>query len=204
MARGGNGTRERILDAAQELIFDAGYAGTSLDMVISRLGLTKGAFFYHFKSKRDLAEALLRRFAEQDRQQLDYVLGRAEALSRDPAQQLLIIVGLFIEVFDGLPEPYPGCLFASYTYELQQFDEDTRGLIREAFLLWRDALREKIEAAAAAHPPRMEVDAGSLADALTVVLEGAFVMSKAMGEPQLVAAQLRHYRNYLELLFGLS
>lgn len=204
MARSGSATREKIMDAALDLIYESGYAGTSLDTVISRVGMTKGAFFHHFKSKRELARALLARFAEADHQHMQEVLARAEKLSRDPAQQLVIIVGLFIEMFEGLTEPWPGCLFASYTYELQQFDDDTRQVIADAYLAWRHALQPKVEAAIAQHPPPVAVDAASLADAVTVVLEGAFVMSKAMLEPELVARQLRHFRNYLELLFGLA
>jgi TetR/AcrR family transcriptional repressor of nem operon len=203
MARQGTETREKIMNAALDLIYESGYAGTSLDTVISRVGMTKGAFFHHFRSKRELARALLQRFAEADHRHMQEVLARAERLSRDPAQQLVIIVGLFIEMFEGLTEPWPGCLFASYTYELQQFDDDTRQVIADAYLAWRNALQPKVEAALAQHPPPVEVDAASLADAVTVVLEGAFVMSKAMLEPDLVARQLRHFRNYLELLFGL-
>jgi TetR/AcrR family transcriptional repressor of nem operon len=45
------------------------------------------------------------------------------------------------------------------------------------------------------------VDAASLADVFTVVLEGAFISSKALDEPQVIGEQLRHFRNYLELLF---
>ena len=39
------------------------------------------------------------------------------------------------------------------------------------------------------------------AEGMTVVLEGAFIMSKTFRDPQAVAGQLDHYRNYLELLF---
>ena len=44
------------------------------------------------------------------------------------------------------------------------------------------------------------VDIDSLADMFTVILEGAFVTSKALKEPKLTANQLRHYKNYLMFL----
>ena len=40
-----------------------------------------------------------------------------EQLARDPLQQLLIFIGLFIEMTDQLEEPFPGCLYASYCYQ---------------------------------------------------------------------------------------
>ena len=71
-----------------------------------------------------------------------------------------------------------------------------------SFVAWRKALGEKIAAAAKKYPPRVDVDAASLADAFTVLIEGAYITSKALNEPQVVAQQLRHFRNYLELLFS--
>jgi len=201
MRRDGVATRGKILDAAQSLILKRGYVGMTVDHVLNEVGITKGAFFHHFKSKDALARALLERYAERDERLYRETRERAEKLSDDPLQQLLLFIGLFQEMFEGLTEPYPGCLFASYVYELQQFDEDTEELIRGSFLKWRELLQEKFEAAARRYPPRIEVTAASLADAFTVVLEGAFITSKALNEPKLVSEQLRHFRNYVELLF---
>ena len=201
MRKDGIATRERILDAAQNLILDRGYVGMTVEHVLDAVGITKGAFFHHFKSKDDLARALLQRFADKDAQVYSETRERAEKLSDDPLQQMLIFIGLFQEMFDGLKEPYPGCLFASYLYELQQFDADMRALIRASFAKWRELLKEKFDAIARKYPPRVKVSAASLADAFTVVLEGAFITGKALDEPEVVSEQLRHFRNYVELLF---
>jgi TetR/AcrR family transcriptional repressor of nem operon len=201
MRKDGAATREKILNAAQGLILDRGYVGMTVDHVLDKVGITKGAFFHHFKTKDDLARALLTRYAEHDERIYRETRERAEKLSDDPLQQVLLFVGLFQEMFDALTEPYPGCLFASYVYELQQFDEDTRALISSSFTKWRELLKEKFEAVARKYPPRLEVDAASLADAFTVVLEGAFITSKAVNDPKVVSEQLRHFRNYVELLF---
>ncbi len=201
MRRDGTATRGKILDAAQNLVLARGYVGMTVDHVLNEVGITKGAFFHHFKSKDDLARALLQRYAERDERIYRETRDRAEKLSDDPLQQVLLYIGLFQEMFEGLTEPYPGCLFASYIYELQQFGDDTRELIRSSFTKWRELLQEKFEAVARRYPPRIEVSAASLADAFTVVLEGAFITSKALNEPKLVSDQLRHFRNYVELLF---
>jgi TetR/AcrR family transcriptional repressor of nem operon len=125
-----------------------------------------------------------------------------ENLSRVSPQHLLIFVGLFEESAEGLTEPYPGCLFASYCYEAELFDARTLQIIVETMRLWRRRLTDKLEEVAARYPPRMEVDFASLADSITVVFEGSFMMSKTLQDPVIVAAQIRHYRNYLELLFS--
>ncbi len=201
MRKDGAATREKILDAAQELILERGYVGMTVEHVLDRVGITKGAFFHHFKTKDDLAKALLRRFADKDARIYSETRERAEKLSDDPLQQMLIFIRLFEEMFESLREPYPGCLFASYIYELQQFDDETRDLIEESFRKWRELLKEKFEAIARKYPPRAKIEAASLADAFTVVLEGAFITGKAMNEPAVISEQLRHFRNYVELLF---
>jgi TetR/AcrR family transcriptional repressor of nem operon len=202
MPKDGAITRERILDAAQTLILERGYSGMTVDRLLDAVGVTKGAFFYHFKTKDDLARALIRRFADRDTELYTGMKARAEKLSDDPLQQVLIFVGLFEEMFEGLTEPYPGCLFASYVYEMQQFDQETLQLIRDSFRTWRALLKEKFDTIVKLHPPQAPVDTTSLADAFTVVLEGAFIAGKAMSEPDVIAKQLHHFKNYVALLFG--
>ncbi|HSM41020.1 MAG TPA: TetR family transcriptional regulator, partial [Afifellaceae bacterium] len=60
MAKKAEATRERLLAATKKLVMSKGFAGTSIDDVLNATELTKGAFFYHFKSKADLADQLMR------------------------------------------------------------------------------------------------------------------------------------------------
>lgn len=202
MRKDGIATREKILDGARELILERGYSGTKIDHVLEHVGITKGAFFHHFKTKDELAKALLRRYASQDAQVYAETREQAEKLSDDPLQQILIFIRLFEDMFSELTEPYPGCLLASYLYELQQFDDETRDLLHDTFARWRTLLQEKFEAIVKKYPPKISVSPSQLADGFTVVLEGAFITGKAMNEARLVTEQLRLYRNYIELLFA--
>jgi TetR/AcrR family transcriptional repressor of nem operon len=201
MASKGEDTRKRILDSAQAMILDHGYAGISVDQLISSLGLTKGAFFHHFKSKRELARTLIQRYSDEGVQLFRDNLARARKLSDDPLQQLLIFIGLYEEIFAGLTEPYPGCLLASYVMEMQQFDAEMRDIINVEFYLSRTELTKLIEQIIENYPPRAEVDPVSLADGFMSVFEGAFILEKSMEEAAITAQQLRHYKTYVELLF---
>jgi len=195
-------TRERILDAAERLILARGFVATPIDRIIEDVGLTKGAFFHHFESKGALARALIQRYARTEQDLLHGLLDRAEKLSSDPVQRLLIFVGLFLEIAEAAEEPSPGCLFASYCYESGQFDADTLQIVEDSILMWRQVLGERIRAAAAHRPPRADIEVDSLADMFTGVLEGAFIISRTLKDPRIFAQQLRHYRQYLTLLFG--
>ena len=201
MSKKGIETRTRIMDAAQAMILDHGYGGMSVDQLINSLGLTKGAFFHHFNSKGDLAKTLIQRYADQGIDVFKETMGRARKLSDDPLQQLLILIGLYEEIFEGLEEPYEGCLLASYVYELQQFDDDMRPIINTEFLHWRKELTALFEQIRKRYPPRAEVDSVALADMFTSTFEGAFVLSKSLKEPSITAQQLRLYKTFIETLF---
>ena len=202
MARNGARTRIAIMDAAQDLILQQGFAATSIDQIIERTGITKGAFFYHFRSKSDLAHALVERYAAVDAEHLERTLDRAEKLGRDPLQQVLIFVGLLQQEAYELTEPFAGCLYASYCYEAQLFTEETIGVIRSGVAHWRERFAGKLQAVVDQHPPRLPATAEELSGMILAVFEGSFVLSKALAEPQYIAEQLGQYRNYLELLFA--
>lgn len=202
MPRDGTATRTAIMDAAEGLILEQGFAGTPIDDVLGVAGVTKGAFFHHFPTKQDLAQALIERYAAADLGHLERKMQRAEELSSDPLQQLLVFVGLFREEAEELTQPYPGCLMGSYCYEAGLFDAQTLGTISTTMRTWRERLLAKLEEVAAVHPPRRDVDLESLADQITVVFEGAYIVSKVLADPAVVSAQLRHHRTYLELLFA--
>lgn len=183
-------------------MLDRGFAGTTVDDILDAAEATKGAFFHHFESKHALAAALMDRYAGLDLENLDRTMARAEQLSTDPLQQLLLFIGLYRELFLDLEAPYPGCLMASYTYEAGLFDEGVRATIADNLTRWHDRIRTKLGEVARTHPPRVAVDLDSLADTMVVVVEGAFVVSRMRDDPSTTAVQLGHLRTYLELLFG--
>jgi TetR/AcrR family transcriptional repressor of nem operon len=51
--------KERLSDAAMDLIWENSYGGTSVDAICERAGAKKGSFYYFFKSKSELAAAAL-------------------------------------------------------------------------------------------------------------------------------------------------
>jgi TetR/AcrR family transcriptional repressor of nem operon len=204
MPRSGEKTKTRILDAAHELVMGHGLAGTSIDRVLEKAEVTKGAFFYHFKTKADLAHALVQRYADNDAAHLQDQLNRAEKLSRDPLQQVLIFIGLLQEEVAQLADPGGGCLIASFIYQFEDLDAEIRTISAESFLEWRQRLGEKFEAAMAHNPPKLPVKAEELADAIVATFEGGFVMMRVLQDPKQLAQQLTHYRNYIELLFGVT
>jgi TetR/AcrR family transcriptional repressor of nem operon len=204
MPRDGTATRERILDEAQRLVLERGFAATTVDAVLAAAGTSKGAFFHHFASKDQLGHALVERYARADLAFQEEFMGAAEAASDDPAEQLVTFVSLFEEAADELVSEQSGCLYVSFVYEKQLADNDAHSLIVGAVLEARERLAQKVEAAIAVHPPRVPVDVTSLADLVFTTFEGGFILARTLRNPSLLRGQLVHLRRYLELLFGVG
>ena len=82
-------TRRKIIDSAVDLINGSGYPSSELADIIERAELTKGAFYYHFESKEDLATAIIEEGATT-------VLGAFRGASRPTSPAMANIVhGLF-------------------------------------------------------------------------------------------------------------
>ncbi|WP_372424593.1 TetR/AcrR family transcriptional regulator [Salinarimonas chemoclinalis] len=200
--RKGEETRRRVLDEAETLVLEKGFAATSIDELIAATGLTKSGFFYHFKDKNELARALIERYVEADEKIYDEVFSRARELADDPLQSFLVGLKLLAELMADMPKGHPGCLVAVSCYGERLFDRQVRDLNREAALIWRRRFRAMLGEIAEIYPPREPVDLDDLADFVSAVLEGGIVLSKALQEPSALSRQILTLRGTIRALFA--
>ncbi|MFC1546966.1 TetR/AcrR family transcriptional regulator [Candidatus Neomarinimicrobiota bacterium] len=79
--------RQEFLDAAQELFYSHGYEQTSVNMILDKVGVSKGTFYHYFESKADLLSALTDRISMRNLEYLqpivdDQQLSSLEKLNR--------------------------------------------------------------------------------------------------------------------------
>lgn len=87
-------TRRALLDCAAELFAERGYAGTSLDEVVSAARVTKGALYHHFKGKLALFEAVFERTEAEAVKTINSAVRR----QRDPWDKAMTAVSAFLDV----------------------------------------------------------------------------------------------------------
>ena len=193
--------RERLLELAEQLVLQKGFAATSIEELIAGVGITKSGFFYHFKDKNDLARAMMQRFLEENARQLDDIFNRAAELHDDPLHGFLIGLKLFAELMDKVHNVHPGCIAAAVVYQDQLFDSEVRNLNGEGMLAWRRRFRGHLDRIAERYPPKTEVDFDSLADMISALVDGGIILSRALKDRTTLPAQIMQYRNYIKLLF---
>jgi len=147
-------TRERIQAVALELFAEQGYEATSLREIAERLGVTKAALYYHFKSKEDI----VRSFTEDYVADLDALLAWGAAQPRAPETRAALlaryadIVGLRLGVLRFLEQNQA----AVHHLMAEHGGADRMRLFRAQFEALRDLLagpdaplRERVRASVA-------------------------------------------------------
>lgn len=194
-------TRERLLEVAEAAVLAKGFAATSIEELVAAVGITKSGFFYHFKDKGDLAKALLLRYLDQDRALLDELFSRADELNEDPLHGFLVGLKMFSEMMADLPENYPGCLAASYTYQDTLFSDEVRRLNADGVLSWRRRFRARFALIAERYPPRSDVDLDALADMAYALVEGGLILNRALGDRNILPRQILLFRDFVKAVF---
>jgi len=87
-------THEALLAAARSIFAAKGYGATSLEDIVARTRLTKGAFYHHFDSKAALLEAV---YTDMERELLAEVTRAATAATGEAWDRLVVALDAFLE-----------------------------------------------------------------------------------------------------------
>jgi TetR/AcrR family transcriptional regulator, transcriptional repressor for nem operon len=195
------GKRERILAAAHDAVVAKGFDATSIDEIAAAVDISRAGFFYHFPDKNALAHALIERHIAQEAEMIDGFIARAVELSDDPLQQMLITMRLMAEGFAEIPGGYPGCILASATYQDRMFNAKVKAANCRALLAFRQRFERLFIRIAEVHPPREPVDPAEMADLLNAIMEGAIILARGMGDPQVLVRQVLLARQMVKLVY---
>ena len=199
MARAGKpDARSKLLDAALTVIRTKGYSATTVDELCAAAGVTKGAFFHHFRSKDDLAVAAADHWSEttgalfaqapyhDHDDPYDRVVGYLEfrkALLQGDVPDFTCLVGTMLqETFDTSPAIRDAC-DRSISEHAGRLEADIRQTLERRGLTpdWTPA---------------------SLALHTQAVLQGAFILAKARGGPAIAADSIDHLIRYVKAVLA--
>lgn len=191
-------TRNKLLDAAMNVIRAQGYAATTVDDICEAAGVTKGSFFHHFKSKEALAVATAEHFSA-----MAHGLFSAAPFCQaaDPLERLLGYIDFRKALIQGEACHYT-CLLGTLvqeTYDTHPAIRQACGQHLEAHIEW---VSKCIAEAKAHYVPQAPWAPESLAAFTQATLQGAFILAKATQEPQSAIQCLDHLREYIVTLFS--
>jgi AcrR family transcriptional regulator len=174
LTRKGQATRERILEAATELIGRRGVAGTSTEDVRKAAGISGSQLYHYFDSKQSLIRAVITRQAEAP-----LVPGRPIMGALDSVDALQAWADAAVEHQEhnsGRGE----CTLTSLAGELGPADEQTREDLCNGFQRWRSLVHDGLQAMRERGELRPEADLEELSMALLAALQGGSLLSQTL------------------------
>ncbi|MGH1435770.1 MAG: TetR/AcrR family transcriptional regulator [Lewinella sp.] len=129
-------TRQLIIDESFKLFYQSGFKTTSVDKIMSATKLTKGAFYHHFKNKKEVGLAVIS-LAVQKR----VYKGMITPLYQD-GNALEIIESTFIERLKSfsLYEKQHGCPLNNFINEVADFETAYQLALKRIIEEWKSAL----------------------------------------------------------------
>jgi TetR/AcrR family transcriptional regulator, transcriptional repressor for nem operon len=189
--------KTKLLDAAVKLIRLKGYAATTVDELCADAGVTKGAFFHHFRSKDELGSAAAQRWTD-----ITAPLFQAAPYHRPEKalDRVLAYIDLRREMIGGELAGFT-CLAGTLAQEVHTTHPDMARAAGDAITGHAATLEADIQAAMDDSGRTFEFSAQSLALHTQAVLQGGFILAKSTGDVELARDSIRHLRRYVELLF---
>ncbi|AIW49163.1 TetR/AcrR family transcriptional regulator [Burkholderia mallei] len=185
------GARERLLDAAETLIYAGGIHATGVDAIVKRSGAARKSFYAHFESKEALVAAALER---RDARWMAWFVEATKKRGKTPRARLVGMFDVLREWFEQAD--FHGCAFLNAAGEIERADDPIRVVVREHKARLLAFVREQLDAhAAQAGADRRFV--ARLARQWLVLIDGAIGVALVSGD----ASAARDARAAAELLF---
>lgn len=189
-------TKRKLMDAAQELMLEKGFAATSVDEICTQAEVTKGSFFHYFDSKDDLGRQVLERFCASGHA-LHGQLCKGQA---DPLKRVYSYIDGLMAISQDPANK--GCLLGLFSQELCDTNPEIRETCCKGFDAWAVQFGEELAKAKARYAPKAAFRPKDLAEHLIAVLEGSMIMGKARNDMRVVSQNLKHFKAYVKSLFG--
>jgi len=134
-------TRLHILQTAFGLIYSNGYQTTSVDEIIAKTHVTKGAFYYHFKTKDEMGLAILNELLKPA-----FSAGFIEPLKHsDNALESIYNLIYHLLIDDPSMTLENGCPASNLTQEMTPWNKDFTLALNELSKEWENAMTQAIE-----------------------------------------------------------
>jgi AcrR family transcriptional regulator len=187
-------TRERLLQAASREIYRSGFQSASLDTILAIAGVTKGALYYHFKSKEELGYTVVEEVIAPD------VRGkwvRPLQSGKDPIDAL---IGAVQRIPVRPVDVWGGCQLNNLAQEMSPLDAGFRKRLAKIFDTWREAVASALREGQTHGSVRRHVEPAEAAGLLIAMVEGYASLAKNAQDPKVMKAGIRNIVDWLRSL----
>jgi TetR/AcrR family transcriptional repressor of nem operon len=179
-------TRDHIVEAADRLFYRQGYEHTSFADIADAVQISRGNFYYHFKSKDEILDAVINERLANTRKMLE----RWEIEGKDPAERIRSFVDILIDNRAKIKRY--GCPVGTLCTELAKLSHASQGEANKLFTLFRTWLRRQFTLLGRKN------DADALAMHLLARSQGVATLANAFHDEKFIKQEVRQMYHWLD------
>lgn len=189
-------TRKYILESAFSLIYKQGFQATSIDCILENTNVTKGAFYYHFKSKDDMGMALINEviFHELEKSLIiplqDY---------NNPLNGIYQTIKSYLLSLSEKQMKY-GCSTTNLVQELPPISEQFKAALHTILHHWQNALIYNLRMAIDKQLIKPETNLNQVSNFIITGYQGARITGKIHTNKDYFQIYLNELERYLHTL----
>lgn len=189
-------TRQNILQAAADEIHEYGFQAASLDRILSKTNVTKGALYHHFPNKHALGLAVVDEVIAKD-----VLEWRIDALKKhkDPFEAILLAAQEEVASLTE-QEMLRGCPLNNLIQEMSPLDVDFRAHLQAIVLQWQRGLADTLRHGQAEGKVQASADCDAAAWFILSTYVGCIGLSKVMEKQQILGAIFAQAAKYFNSL----
>jgi len=173
LTRKGLATRARIVEAAAELMFRRGVAGTSTEDVLAAAQVSNSQLYHYFADKSALVHAVIEHQADQIIDGQRPLLDQLDSLAAFQRWRDMLVEMQRQRHCEG------GCPLGSLSSELAETDEPARTTLAASFDRWETPIRDGLRRMRERGQLRPDTDIDRLALGTLAALQGGLLLTQA-------------------------
>ena len=189
-------TRLTILQKAFELIYSKGYQTTSIDDIIATTQVTKGAFYYHFKTKDEMGVAIIEEILKPTMQE-SFI--QPIENSENPLDDFYNMISYLLLEDPFLQVKY-GCPVGNLTQEMTPWNNQFSNALLELVNQWKITIEKSVVNAQKSGLIRKDVNGEQVAYFIMSGYWGIRNFGKLQDNNSCYLVYLKEFRNYLNSL----
>jgi TetR/AcrR family transcriptional repressor of nem operon len=178
-------TRDHIVEAADDLFYRQGFEHTSFSDIADVVQISRGNFYYYFKTKDEILDAVINERLANTRKMLE----RWEVEGETPEDRIRSFIHILIANRADIKRY--GCPVGTLCSELAKLNHASQGEANKLFTLFRTWLRRQFTLLG------READADELAMHLLARSQGAATLASAFCDEKFIKQEVEKMRNWL-------
>lgn len=186
----GKTRRDEIVAAADQLFYRNGYEHTSFAQIAGMVKISRGNFYYHFKTKDEILDAVIRLRLANTRTLLE----RWETEDESPAERIRSFIDILI--MNRAKIKRFGCPVGTLCTELAKLDHPAQADANQLFSLFRDWLTRQFKQLGRTR------DADRLAMHLLACSQGIATLASAFNDEKFIKQEVNQLHSWLDRYIG--